>query len=283
MNTQVSRLTFMMVLILCAITSLSDGPSSLAPSTRSISPPSATTSDSSPFENTLQTGAATAENSFGLILGNFLILCLYSFPMSFAENWAISDPQKDKKQSKTESSELLAATETPGKTALTSEGEAPTALDDRKTQSVHPSSWLLGLPRVPAGLAAGGFVMIIAVVLGAVGFALFYISSGQPEKVSEIIPRFAYWFPFAFLGMVTDLPFNFKMFDWENKRLRIFLRLIVWWFPRVIIVAFMFNLPIVRGLDPVTTALVVLAIDGVILAIDLMLYFSRKQAGIQAV
>ena len=119
--------------------------------------------------------------------------------------------------------------------------------------------------------------MIVVVAIGAAAFALYYIFSSQPEKVSQTIPRFAYWFPFAFLGMVTDIPFTFRIFDLENRRKKVLLRLTVWWFPRLVIVAFMLNLPIVRDLDPATTAFVVLAIDVVLAAFFAWLHTLRKQ------
>ncbi|HET6447389.1 MAG TPA: hypothetical protein VFI27_22735 [candidate division Zixibacteria bacterium] len=225
-------------------------------------------------------GAAATKVDVGLIFGNFLILCLYSFPMSFAENWAISDPGEDEKQPKTEMPEIIEST---GKPSRTIGSESPTSLDQWKSPYERLSRWALKLPRVPAGLAAGGCLMIVVVVFGAVAFALYYLFSDQPENVSQIIPRFAYWFPFALLGMVTDVPFTFRIFDLGNRRKKVLLRLVVWWFPRVIIVAFMFNLPIMRDLVPATTALVVLAIDGVIAAFFMWLRSSRKQIRMEEV
>ena len=125
--------------------------------------------------------------------------------------------------------------------------------------------------------------MATVVVVGAVAFALYYLFSDQPENVSQIIPRFTYWFPFAFLGMVTDVPFTFRIFDLENRRKKVLLRLIVWWMPRIVIVAFMLDLPIVRDLDPATTALVVLAIDGVLAAFFAWLHALRKQMRLKEV
>ena len=117
--------------------------------------------------------------------------------------------------------------------------------------------------------------MVVVVILGAFAFALYYLLSGQPEKVSEIIPRFAYWFPFALLGMVTDIPF--QIIYWENTRLRVLLRLVIWWFPRIVIIAFVINPPILQGLDHAATALTVLAIDCVLAAMCLGLYTAREQ------
>jgi EamA domain-containing membrane protein RarD len=137
------------------------------------------------------------------------------------------------------------------------------------------------LPRVPAGLVAGGCLMAVVVVIGAAAFALYYLFSDQPETVSQIVPRFAYWFPFALLGLVTDVPFH--VFDWQDRRLRVMLRLILWWMPRLVIVAFMINLPILQDLDPATTALVVLAFDGILAAFFLLLYALRKRIGMKDV
>ena len=120
---------------------------------------------------------------------------------------------------------------------------------------------------------AGGCLTAVVVVLGAVAFALYYLFSGQPEQVSQILPRFAYWLPFGLLGLVTDIPF--QVFYWEDKRRRVLLRLILWWFPRLVIFAFVCNPPILQDLEPATTALVVLAIDGVLAAFFLWLYTSR--------
>ena len=117
--------------------------------------------------------------------------------------------------------------------------------------------------------------MVVVVVVGAIAFALYYLFSGQPERVSEIIPRFAYWFPFALLGMVADVPF--MIIYWEDLRIRVLLRLMIWWFPRIIIIAFVINPPILQDLDPATSALAVLAIDGVLAAFCLGLYTAREQ------
>jgi len=59
------------------------------------------------------------------------------------------------------------------------------------------------------------------------------------------------------------------------------LRLILWWIPRLVIVAFMINLPILQDLDPATTALVVLAFDGILAAFFLLLYALRKRIGMK--
>ena len=188
-------------------------------------------------EDAPQTGATTTKVKVGLILGNLLILSLWSFPMSIGEGWALSNPT--------------------------------------------PPHWIKKSHRAAAGLVAGGCLMAVVVVVGAAAFALYYLISGQPEAASQIVPRFAYWFPFALLGLVTDVPFH--VFDWEDRRLRVLLRLILWWLPRLVIVAFMINLPILQDLDPATTALVVLAIDGVLAAFFLLLYTLRKQIGLNDV
>ena len=77
------------------------------------------------------------------------------------------------------------------------------------------------------------------------------------------------------LGMVTDIPF--QIIYWEDNRLRVLLRLVIWWFPRSIIVAFVVNPPLLQDLDPATTALVVLAVDVVLAAFCLGLYTTREQ------
>ena len=189
----------------------------------------------SPVEDSAQTGATTTKVEVGLILGNLLILSLWSFPMSIGEGWVLADPTKVKKQPK----------------------------------------------GVAASLVAGGCLMATVVVVGAVAFVLYYLFSGQPEKVSQIVPRFAYWFPFALLGLVTNTPF--LVFDWEDRRLRVLLRLIVFWIPRIVIVAFMINLAILQDLDPATTALAVLVIDGVLAAFFWWLYTLRKPMGMKDV
>jgi hypothetical protein len=278
MTTYVYKMIFMAVLLLSAWISQTSAPSSQTPMAMSIPPTAVAASESSPTEDALQTGATTSRERAGLILGNFLILCFYSFPMSFAENWAISDQKRDKKSQNTDSPVGIEPSEEP---ALVIGSEAPASIDDRTNRYGRLPQWAQELPRVPAGLAAGGCLMILVVVLGAVAFALYYLFSGQPEKVSQIIPRFAYWFPFAFLGMVTDIPFTFRIFDLENRRKKVLLRLIVWWTPRVVIVIFMLNLPVVRDLDPATTALVVLAIDGVLTAFFMWLHTIRKRRGMR--
>jgi hypothetical protein len=131
------------------------------------------------------------------------------------------------------------------------------------------------LPRVAAGLAAGGCLMVGVVTVGALAFALYYLITDQPEMVSEILPRFAYWFPFALLGMVCDIPF--MIIYWQDARLRVLLRLVIWWFPRAVIIMFVINPPALQELDPTTTALTVLAIDVVLAAFCLGLYAAREQ------
>ena len=182
----------------------------------------------------------------GFILSSLLILSFYAFPMSYAENWAFGDPKRARKQPKTDSS-----------------------LSQRLPQSMRK------MPRVTAGLAAGGCLMVVVVVLGAIGFALYYHFSGQPEEISQVIPTFVYWFPFALLGMVADIPF--QIIYWEDTRLRVLLRLVIWWFPRVVIIAFVINPPILRDLESAATALTVLAIDGVLAAYCAGLYAAREQ------
>ena len=194
------------------------------------------------------------------ILSALIILSLYAFPMSFAETWAFGDPRKAKKQANGD--------------------EASDPDDDWTKLSERLPQWLRKVPRVPAGLAAGGCLMVVVVILGAVAFALYYLLSDQPERISQIVPRFAYWFPFALLGMVTDIPF--QIIYWENKSLRVFLRLAIWWFPRLVIIAFVINPPLLQGLDPAATALVVLAIDGILVAFCLGLYAAREQMAMKA-
>jgi hypothetical protein len=200
--------------------------------------------------------------------------------MSIGEGWILSDLKKAKKRPRTE---LLEAIDTPGKSTLTIGNEATASIDVRTTLFERLSLWVKNLPRVTTGFVAGGLLMVVVVVIGAIAFALYYVYSGQPEKVSEIIPRFVYWFPFALLGLVTNVPFTFSTFDWAVKRQRVVLRLIVWWTPRLVIVAFMFNLPFLQDLDPATTALVVFAIDCVLAAFFLWLHMSRKQIGMREV
>ncbi|HSG15991.1 MAG TPA: hypothetical protein VLE70_06670 [Anaerolineae bacterium] len=182
----------------------------------------------------------------GFILSSLLILSFYAFPMSYAENWAFADPRRARKQPETGSS-----------------------LSERLPQ------WMQRLPRVTAGLVAGGCLMVVVVILGALAYALYYHFSGQPEEISQIIPTFAYWFPFALLGMVADIPF--QIIYWEDTRLRVLLRLLIWWFPRVVIIAFVINPPILQDLDPAATALTILAIDGVLAAYCVGLYAAREQ------
>ena len=263
-----------MVLLLSTYSSQTASPLSLPPTATPIMPNAVAASEISPVEDSSRAGATTTKDRVALIVGNLLILSLYSFPMSYAENWAISDPKKDKKPRK---AELPEGRESSGKPARMVSSESPASIDQRKTLYERLSHRALELPRVPAGLAAGGCLMIVVVAIGAVALALYYLFSSQPEKVSQIIPRFAYWFPFAFLGMVTDIPFTFRIFDLENRRKKVLLRLAVWWFPRLVIVAFMLNLPIVRDLDPATTAFVVLAIDVVLAAFFAWLHTLRKQ------
>ena len=216
-----------------------------------------------------------------IILGNLLILSLYSFPMSFAENWAFGDPKKGRKRPKMESVELNVSTDSHANPAQENSEEAVASIDDWATVSKRLPRWAQGIPKVKAGLGAGGCLMVLVVIVGAVTFALYYLITGQPELVSQIIPRFAYWFPFALLGLVCDIPF--QIFYWEDRNLRVLLRLIIWWFPRIVIVAFMFNLPFLHELDPATTALTILAIDVVLAAFCLELYTARQQMEMRGV
>ena len=75
--------------------------------------------------------------------------------------------------------------------------------------------------------------------------------------------------------MVTDIPF--QIIYWEKTRVRILFRLVIWWFPRVVIIAFVVNPPILQDLDLAATALTVLAIDCVLAAMCLGLYTAREQ------
>ena len=207
--------------------------------------------------------------SIGQIISDIVILALYGFPLSIAEGWVFTDPTGAGKQSAAEPSESLEVAGTPAEPTPTKGGDG--------TASLGPfADWGQRLQGVPGGLVAGGCLTIVVVLLGAVGFALYYHFSGQPEKVSQILPRFAYWLPFGLLGLVTDVPF--QVFDWEDRRLRIFLRLILWWFPRLVIFAFVFNPPILRDLDPTTTALTVLVIDGALALFFWGLHNRRRQA-----
>jgi hypothetical protein len=226
------------------------------------------TGEISPIEDAAQTEATTTNDNVVFILGNLLILSLYAFPMSYAENWAFGDPKKAMHQSKKQSPELDLDTEMPG-------DEAPASTVEWAKLSKRLPQWTQKYPRAKAGLAAGGCLMVVVVVVGAIAFALYYLISGQPERVSEIIPRFAYWFPFALLGMVADVPF--MIIYWEDLRTRVLLRLMIWWFPRLIIIAFVINPPFLQDLDPATTALTVLAIDVVLAAFCLGLYAAREQ------
>jgi hypothetical protein len=75
--------------------------------------------------------------------------------------------------------------------------------------------------------------------------------------------------------MVADVPF--RIIYWEDGRIRVLLRLVIWWFPRVVIIAFVINPPFLQDFDPAATALAVLAIDGVIAAFCLGLFAAREQ------
>jgi len=276
MNTHVYKMIFMMVLLLSANTSQAATTSPPPTMAMRIPPSAVAAGEVSLVEVAPQTGAATTNDRVGLIIGNFLILCFYSFPMSYAENWAFGVPKKAKQQPKKESPEPTVDTETPS-------DEVQDSADEWTRLSKRLPKWAQRYPRAAVGLAAGGCLMVAVVILGAAAFALYYLISSQPERISQILPRFAYWFPFALLGMVTDVPFTARMFDLENRNKKVLVRLVVWWFPRFIIVAFMLNIPIVRDLDPATTALVVLAIDGVLAAFFVWLHTLRKQTGMKEV
>jgi hypothetical protein len=74
-----------------------------APPTQiALEPTVVATSEISSVEDPLQAGATTTKDNVGIILGNLLILCLYSFPMSIGEGWALSDLKKAKKRPRTE-------------------------------------------------------------------------------------------------------------------------------------------------------------------------------------
>jgi hypothetical protein len=161
-----------------------------------------------------------------------------------------------------------------GRPALATGDEAPGSVDDWTALVGRLPHWMRTPRGLPAGLLAGVALTAVVAGVGAAALALYYIFSGQPDKVSQILPRFAYWLPFGLLGLVTDVPF--QVFDWEDRRLRVFLRLILWWFPRLVIFAFAFNLPILQQLDPAKTALAVLAIDGVLVAFFLWLRTTRE-------
>lgn len=211
----------------------------------------------------------------GFIFGNLLILSLYAFPMSFAEEWAFGDPRKARKQTKKGLLELTEVTETAAESTHTVSDEATASIDNRTTISQRLPQRVQNLPCVTAGLAAGGCLMVVVVIVGVVAFGLFYLLTDQPDRVSQILPRFAYWFPFALLGMVTNSPF--QIIYWEDGRVRVLLRLMIWWFPRLVIIAFVINPLILQDLDPVKTALTVLAIDAVLAAFCLGLYTAREQ------
>jgi hypothetical protein len=264
---------FMMALLLSACATQA---SALPPPTASpIMPSEVAASEIPPVEEATQTEATSTGDKVGLILGKLLILSLYAFPMSFALSWAFGDPKKAKIQPKMESSEAIVATKTAAKPIETNGDAAPTPTDDWKKWSEHLPQRLQKVPRVMVGLAAGAFLMVVVVIIGAFAFALYYHFSGQPEQVSQIVPRFAYWFPFALLGMVTEMPF--QIIYWENGPVRVLLRLVIFWFPRIVIIAFVINPPFLQELDPATTVLTVLAIDGVLAAFCLGLYAAREQ------
>lgn len=71
----------------------------------------------------------------------------------------------------------------------------------------------------------------------------------------------------------------FQIFYWEDSRLRTVLRLVIWWFPRLVIITFVINPPFLQDLNPATTALTLLAVDGVLAAFCLGLYATWEQMG----
>ena len=192
--------------------------------------------------------------SFGQILGDLFILALYGFPLSFAEGWALAEPTETGRQLE----ERAAAQRATGDEAPAAYGEWAFLID----RLVGCWARLQGFP---GGLLTGGCLTVVSLAVGVGAFALYFHLRGQPGEISQILPRFAYWFPFALLGLVTDVPF--RVFAWEDKRKRAFLRLILWWFPRLVIVAFALNLPGLGDLDRAVTALVVLAVDAVLAAL----------------
>ena len=205
----------------------------------------------------------------GAVLSSILILSLYAFPMSFAETWAFGEPRKIDRR----------GAEQPVEDESSDNGD----LDFGKVWSgisERLPGRMQNLSRVSAGLTAGGCLMVVVAAAGALVFALFYHFSGRSDMVNQVIPMFAYWFPFALLGMVTDMPF--QIVYWEDTRIRVLLRLVIWWFPRVVIFAFVFDPPFLRNLDPASTALTVLAIDALLVAFCLGLYAVREQTQTQS-
>lgn len=212
--------------------------------------------------------------SIGLILSNLLILNLWAFPLSIGEGWVLADPKFAKKRPEAESSGSPDTTETPG-----SEEAAPG--DDWAALVGRLPGWVRKPQGIAAGLKAGGCLTAAVVVVGAAAFALYYLFSGQPERIGQVMPRFAYWLPFALLGLITDLPFG--LFDWPDRRRRVILRLLLWWFPRVIMMAFVIDPPFLQGLDPTWTALAVLVIDAGLAAILVGLYTVQGHTGMAEV
>jgi hypothetical protein len=87
--------------------------------------------------------------------------------------------------------------------------DADTTIISQQTEYTKIGS---GMPRFEnivishntAGLVGGGCLTAAMVVIGASAFVLYYLLSGQPAKVSQIVPRFAYWLPFALLGLIAE-------------------------------------------------------------------------------
>ena len=136
----------------------------------------------------------------GLALGNLLILNLWAFPMSIGEGWALAGRKKAKEQPKTESSGSPEVTEAPGQPPETIDDESPAKAGDWTAYLGRLASWVHKIPRFTAGLVGGGCLTAVVVVIGAGAFALYYLLSGQPAKVSQIVPRFAYWLPSHYLA-----------------------------------------------------------------------------------
>lgn len=210
--------------------------------------------------------------SIGLILGNLIILNLWAFPLSIGEGWVLADPKFAKKEPKAEPPESLEDAEPSGSKAVA-------ANDDWAAFAEHLPGWVRKPQGIAAGLKAGGCLTAVVVAVGAAAFALYYLFSSQPERVGEIVPRFAYWLPFALLGLITDLPFG--VFDWQDRRKRVILRLVLWWFPRVVIMAFVIAPPFLQDLDPAKTALAVLAINGVLATFFVGLYALQRPASVE--
>lgn len=129
--------------------------------------------------------------------------------------------------------------------------------------------------RITGGFLYSGCLLFIFAICGSAAFAAYYFATGNPGQYSQILLRFAYWLPFALLGLVTDMPF--RVFDWKNARNRHIARVGLWWIPRIGIVVFMIYPPFLHTLDPVTTDLVVLALAAILAAIFGWAYASQER------